>query len=315
MAARPARAAGGQRGRASSPAARWPTSPAWPPRRDAVLRRAGWDVATDGLTGAPAGPGAGRRGAARHRRPGAALPRPRRARPGRRRRPGPARRGRPRGRAGRAATARRSSACRPATCTPARSTRSPRRSRSPTSTAPGCTSTARSGSGRPPPRRYRHLTDGLRRRRLVGDRRAQDPQRALRLRHRDRPRPGRAPGRDGHARRLPDPRRGRRPVRQGAGAVPAGPRRPGLGGARVAGPAAGSPTWSSGWPATRAAFAAGIAAIPGAEVLNDVVFTQVCVELRRRRAHPRGRRPGCSPTARPGCPARAGAAGRCCGSR
>ena len=48
--------------------------------RDEVLRQAGWDVGTRGLVGAPAGPGAGRRRAARHRRPGAALPRPRRTR-------------------------------------------------------------------------------------------------------------------------------------------------------------------------------------------------------------------------------------------
>ena len=44
----------------------------------------------------------------------------------------------------------------------------------------------------------------------------------------------------------------------------------------------------------------GIAEIPGAEVLNDVVFTQVCVELRQRRADPRGGGRGCSATARPG---------------
>ena len=56
---------------------------------------------------------------------------------------------------------------------------------------------------------------GVEPRRLVGHRRPQDPQRALRLRPRDRPRPGGAAGGDGHARRLPDPRRGRGAVRQG----------------------------------------------------------------------------------------------------
>ncbi len=45
------------------------------------------------------------------------------------------------------------SASRPATCTPAATTRSPRRSRSRTGTAPGCTSTAPSGCSRPPRRR------------------------------------------------------------------------------------------------------------------------------------------------------------------
>ena len=48
-----------------------------------------------------------------------------------------------------------------------------------------------------------------------------------------------------------------------------------------------------------AAFARGIEALPGAEVLNDVVFTQVCVSFgdddRTRRSST-----GCWPTARPG---------------
>ncbi len=49
-----------------------------------------------------------------------------------------------------------------------------------------------------------------------------------------------------------------------------------------------------------AAFADGIAAIPGAELLNDVVFTQVCVELRRATSAPARSWPGCWPTATPG---------------
>ena len=56
--------------------------------RDAVLRGAGWDVATRGLVGGPAGAGAGRRRAPRHGRPGAALPRAGLAGAGGRRRPG-----------------------------------------------------------------------------------------------------------------------------------------------------------------------------------------------------------------------------------
>ena len=74
---------------ASSPARRWPTSPAWPPARQQVLAEAGWDVDEHGPDGCAAGPRAGRRGAARHGRPGAALPRARRAAAGRRRRAGP----------------------------------------------------------------------------------------------------------------------------------------------------------------------------------------------------------------------------------
>ena len=64
--------------------------------RDRVLGRAGWDVAADGLAGAPAGAGARRRRGARVGRAGAALPRAGRARAGRRRRPGPAGSRRPR---------------------------------------------------------------------------------------------------------------------------------------------------------------------------------------------------------------------------
>ena len=96
---------------------------------------------------------------------------------------------------------------------------------------------------------YRHLTDGRRGRRLVGHRRPQDPQRALRLRHRDRPRPGRGQGGDGDARRLPDPRRGRRPVREGARALPAGQVGPGLRGAgRARPPGRGRPGRADGRP-------------------------------------------------------------------
>ena len=52
--------------------------------RHEVLRRAGWDVETGGLSGAPRGPRARRRGPARHHRPRAALPRPRHRRDRRR---------------------------------------------------------------------------------------------------------------------------------------------------------------------------------------------------------------------------------------
>ena len=66
------------------------------------------------------------------------------------------------------------------------STDSRRSSRSPTRTARGCTSTARSVSGPPASPSSRHLVAGVEPRRLVGDRRAQVAQRPLRLRARDR---------------------------------------------------------------------------------------------------------------------------------
>ena len=98
---------------------------------------------------------------------------------------------------------------------------------------------------------YRHLTEGM----AGADSWATDAHKTLNVPydcgHRDRPRPGRGQGRDGDARRLPDPRRGRGPVREGAGAVPAGAVDPGVGGAGRARPAGAWPTWSSGWPATR----------------------------------------------------------------
>ena len=117
--------------------------------RDRVLGRAGWDVAADGLAGAPRvrvlvgaerhdsvdlalrylGLGAPEAVAAdeQGRLDADALRAPAR----------------------RPSTARRSSACRPATCTPARSTRSARAVDVAHAPAPGCTSTARSGCGPP----------------------------------------------------------------------------------------------------------------------------------------------------------------------
>ena len=79
--------------------------------------------------------------------------------------------------------ARRSCARRRARSTPARSTRSGR-SRTPAPrAAPGCTSTARSGCGRRRRRACATSCAGVERARLVGHRRAQVAQRALRLRH------------------------------------------------------------------------------------------------------------------------------------
>ena len=112
----------GQRASASPPGRRWPTSPAWRRHGTSVLRRVGWDVGQNGLTGAP-------RvrvivGAERHesldlalRYLGLGAPEvvdaDVRAAWSRRRWPAPSRAAR---------TARRSCCSRPATCTPAAST-------------------------------------------------------------------------------------------------------------------------------------------------------------------------------------------------
>ena len=67
------------------------------------------------------------------------------------------------------------------------------------------------------------------------------------------------------------------PLRQGPRAVATGPGGAGVGGAAVARPLRGR---RPGRPARRARprrSPTGVAAVPGAEVLNDVVFTQVCV--------------------------------------
>ena len=221
---------------------------AGPPRRS--WHDAGWDVDRDGLTGAPRvrvlvgaerhdtvdlalrylGLGRRRSVAGRRRRDASTSPRSGRGSP------------RP--------TARRSCACRPATCTRARSTRSARPSSSRTSTAPGCTWTARSGCGRRPRRRCGTCWPAYERRRLVGDRRAQDAERrpttAASRSSRD---PDRAARRDGRARQLPDPRvRAARPVTNGSRSCPGGPaasrsgRRCGRSGAP------GSRSWSTGLP-------------------------------------------------------------------
>ena len=119
--------------------------------RDTLLRRSGWDVSR-GLAGGPAV----RVLAGRERHDSvdlalryAGLPSPdlvdvtTRAGCSRSRSPS----------ASPSPTPRRWSCSRPATCTRVPATRSTRACRSPTSTAPGCTSTAPSGCGRPRPRR------------------------------------------------------------------------------------------------------------------------------------------------------------------
>ena len=146
-----------------------------------------------------------------------------------------------------------------------------------------------------------HLADGLARRRLVGHRRAQDAQRAVRLRDRDRratrPRCGRRSG--VHASYLISRRdRTRRPVREGAGAVAAGPRGAGVGGAAVARPVAGVADAGRRAGRQRAARSpTGIARDPGGRGPQRRRLHAGLRRVRRRRAHPRGDRARCSPTA------------------
>ena len=154
-----------------------------------------------------------------------------------------------------------------------------RRSRSRTSTAPGCTSTARSGSG--PPRRRALRAPGRRastaptRGPPTRTRRSTCPTTAASRSSRD---PAAAAGGDGHAGQLPRSRTPGRATRSTrCRSCPGGPAacRCGRRCARSAAPA--SPTWSTGWPRTPARSPTASPPIAGAEVLNDVVFTQVCV--------------------------------------
>ena len=188
--------------------------------RHEVLRRAGWNVETQGLQRAPRVRVHRRRRSAHLRGRRAALSRLRhrrnRAHSGRR--PGPHARGRARRRAREGRLARRSSARRPATSAPAPAIRSTRSSRARTRAAPGCTSTARSASGRPPVPELRIAGDGHRERGLVGDRRAQMAQRAVRLGPRDRRRRRAASRGDEHEGVVPAARRRRRAHRHGLGA-------------------------------------------------------------------------------------------------
>ena len=173
----------------------------------------------------------------------------------------------------------RSSACRPATCIPEHSTRSLRSPRLPTNTRPGCTSTERSGSGRRPRRRLRSLVTGLE----TADSWATDAHKTLNvpydcgvsvvaypeavraamgvrgaylLRHATEPDPfDTVPEMSRRARGVPVWAALRSLGRSGVAALVD----------RLVGNAQ--------------ALAAGISQIDGTEVLNDVVYTQVCVSF------------------------------------
>ena len=270
--------------------------------RHRVLADAGWDVERDGLDRArpPVRVLVGA-GAPRDRRPGAAPPRARhrvhRARAGR-----PARRdarGRARARAARAG--RPHARVRPGRQRQHRAVDPLGRDlRRRAQAGAGCTWTARSGSGRAPARGTA-APERLRAARLVGHRRAQVAERALRLRHRGRRRPRRPPARDGGPGELPPAGRARaradglEPGVLAPGALAAGLRGAALARAqrrRRAGRPALRLRRALRRPARRAS--------PGVEVLAHGL-NQVLVRPRgrRRASRPRSSR-GSSATARAG---------------
>ena len=298
LAARPARPPRGQRRRLRHRRRRWPTSPASPPAATRCCAEPAGTSPTRGLVGSP-----GVRvlvGAERHdtidlalRYLGLGAPEPvRRRRPGtHRRRPRWRRRSTP------ATAGPRWSACRPATSTPGPSTRS---------TRPSPPRTSRGVGARR--RRVRAV-----RRRLAGDRGtcvggrptradswATDAHKTLNVPYdcglaivRDPAALRAAMGMHGDY--LIQDARGE-PFDKVPGDPPARPRPSPCGPCSARWAATASPTWSTALR-PRAAFAEGIAAIEGAEVLNDVVFTQVCASFGDDDAHPgRGAR-RCSTTA------------------
>ena len=254
--------------------------------RDTVLEQAGWDVARDGLIGAPPLTVIAGRGGARDDLHRAAADRAR-ARLPRTSWPPTTRAAIDPDARSRAQTAPRSCARRPGNVnTGAFDPLEPIAVRCASRPAPGCTSTARSGCGRPRRPRYRHLAARHRARRLVGHRRPQVAQRPLRLRPGDRRRPRRAPPRD---ERLAPPtcrRRAPRQLRLHARGLAPRPRLPALRRAALAGPPRPGRADRAQLRA-RARRSPRSCATGGAEILNDVVLNQVlvaCAAGRRSRA-------------------------------
>ena len=164
--------------------------------------------------------------------------------------------------------------------------------------------------------RLRHLVDGARRRRLVGDRRAQDAQRALRLRRRDRARRGRDDGGARRARRVPARGRERlRPLRPRPRALASRARSPGVGGAALARQGRASSALVDGLADAAAGLAAGFGGIPGPRGAQRRRLHPGVPGRARRRRRRRRWGSGCATRGRSGRRRRRGEAARWCASR
>ena len=188
-----------------------------------------------------------------------------------------------------------------------------------TSTARGCTSTARSACGPRSPTDRRDLVARRRARRLVGDRRAQVAERAVRLRRRDLSRRRRASGHDDDAGELPRAgwrRCALRPVRLGTRVLAPRPRRPRVrrdSRARARGHRGSASRATAPW---RRRFAVRLAREPGVDDPQRRRAQPGARPLRRLPTNARARSStACSATARAGSAAPCGTVSRRCASR